>query len=384
MIKLKEEKNCCGCEACVQACALNCISMEMDEEGFWYPMVNQGQCVSCGACERACPILNSEEKPEEISVYAARCREDEIRSTSSSGGVFSMLARRILAEGGVVFGAAFEPDFSVHHTLTNTKADLEAMKGSKYVQSRIGDSYRQTEQMLKDNVPVLFTGTPCQIAGLHAFLGKAYGFLYTVEILCHGVPSSAVWKKYLQEREREVRSKVKTVTFRNKDLGWHQYSVHLWFNNKQTYKQIFHEDIFMKLFLKNICLRPSCYDCKFRESRSGADLTIGDAWGIEKWMPEMDDDQGTSVVIVNTEKGRQLMENIQSEAEIRQANAQSALENNPIYYKSVKPHPKRKQFFAAMRNNASMEELVRMCREPLWRSAISLGKKTVKKLLGRC
>lgn len=383
MIDLTDKKNCCGCEACAQACAFNCITMETDEEGFWYPAIDQERCIGCGACERACPILNPGEKPKEIAVYAARCQEEEVQRTSSSGGIFSMLAGMVLEKKGVVFGAAFEPDFSVGHRGINVENALSTLKGSKYVQSRIGDSYRQAEQLLKDGVPVLFTGTPCQIAGLHTFLGKEYEILYTAEILCHGVPSPAVWKKYLQEQEGKEGSKVKSVNFRSKDHGWHQYFVQLWFDNTKAYEQVFYEDPFMKLFLKNICLRPSCHDCKFRESCSGADLTIGDAWGIEKWLPEMDDDKGTSVVIVNTEKGQQMVADIQSEAEIRKVDGQSALESNTVYYRSVKPHPKRKQLFEAMHNNASIEDLVRLCREPIWRKFFSFGKRVIKKLLRR-
>lgn len=383
MIALIDKINCCGCEACVQACALNCITMEVDREGFWYPVVNGTICVNCGACDSACPMLNPKEKPEDISVYAARCVDVGLRQASSSGGVFSLLAEKVLEAGGTLFGAAFGGDFSVFHTMVRKTEELEILRGSKYVQSRIGNTYQQAEQFLKTGNPVLFTGTSCQVAGLKAYLGKEYDKLYTVDILCHGVPSPAVWEKYLQEQEIKNGSKIQDVSFRNKAHGWHRFSMRVQFENEKIYNKIHHDDAFMKLFLENICLRPSCYDCKFRESRSGSDLTIGDAWGIETWMPEMDDDRGTSVVVVNTEKGRQLLAEIQPEAEVCQVDIQRALNSNAVYHKSVKPHPKRDQFFAALEKGAFPQDLVQLCKKPLRRRVLSFGKRVIKKILGR-
>ena len=383
MIDFAEKMKCCGCEACVQACKLHCITMEMDEEGFSYPLIDPDKCISCGACDRVCPIQSAREKPVGMSVYAARCLDEETRRTSSSGGIFSLLARKTFEKGGAVFGAAFESDFSVSHKPARSLEKLEALKGSKYVQSRIGDSFRQAEQLLKQGIPVLFTGTPCQISGLHSFLGKKYENLYTAEILCHGVPSFMVWRKYLQEQEMKNGSKLWGVSFRDKASGWHQYAVRIFFDNQKNYEKVFYEDSFMKLFLKNICLRPSCHDCQFREGTSGADLTIGDAWGIEKWMPEMDDDKGTSVVVVNSGKGRQLLTEIRDEAEIRKSDAETALAGNPVYYKSVMSHPNRKKFFEALEKGASMEELLLFCKEPVWKRMISFCKRAAKKLLKR-
>ena len=225
MIEITDKKNCCGCEACVQICPLNCIAMKADKDGFRYPVTDRERCVDCGICKRVCPVRNTGEVPDKIVVYAARCRDAQIRRTSSSGGIFSLLAGRTLSAGGAVFGAAFTPDFLVQHRAAKTEAELNGLKGSKYIQSRIGDAFRQTENLLKEGIEVLFSGTPCQVAGLKAFLGEEYDNLFTAEILCHGVPSTAVWEKYLQHQETKNGSKVTDITFRNKIRGWHHYSV---------------------------------------------------------------------------------------------------------------------------------------------------------------
>lgn len=381
MIKISDKASCCGCEACVQACVLNCITMKTDAEGFWYPAVDEARCVNCGACDKACPILNPTESPEGVSVYAVRCADMDIRKASSSGGVFSLLAESILEDGGVVFGAAFGEGFSVFHTLARNTQELAALRGSKYLQSSIGDTYQQAKHLLKSGTPVLFTGTPCQIAGLKTYLGKEYENLHTADILCHGVPSPEVWKKYLQDQEVKQDSKIEAVSFRNKADGWHRYSLALLFQNKEVYNSVYFEDQFMKLFLADICLRPSCHDCKFRESRSGADLTIGDAWGIEQWMPEMDDDRGTSVVFVNTDKGFRMLMACKNKAEIREADADKVIACNAVYRKPVKAHPNREQFFRAVAAGWSMEELTVLCRKPLPQRVEEIGKRCVKKIL---
>ena len=380
MIALHTKIACCGCGTCAQACPRNCIKLETDREGFWYPVVDRERCVECGACERVCPMLHPGEKPEEISVFAACCLEENVRETSSSGGVFQLLAEAVLSEGGAVFGAAFGMDHSVQHVMVTSHEQLPRLKGSKYVQSAMGDCYCQAAEKLRSGELVLFTGTPCQVAGLKRYIKKDYENLFAVDILCHGVPSPTVWKTYKKEQQRKYDCEIKTVSFRHKSFGWHQFSMMLEFENGEGYDIVHREDPFMRVFLDNLCLRPSCHDCKFRESRSGADLTIGDAWGIEKWMPEMDDDKGTSVVIVNTTKGQALLEQVREGMELRQVDAETVLANNMVYHKSVRPHPNRKKFFAALQRGASMEELLQICRKPLWYRVLHLGYRILRKM----
>ena len=384
MINITEKKNCCGCGACAQSCPVGCITMTADGEGFLYPVVDVEKCVNCGLCDRVCPILNPGVAPKDIRVYAAMCNDEEVRRTSSSGGVFYLLAEQALSDGGVVLGAAFDADFSVHHVMVERIEDLPMIMGSKYLQSRIENTYVETEKELKKGRSVLFSGTGCQISGLKSYLHREYNNLYTIDVFCHGVPSPNVWRKYLDVQKRTNDNGIRQIYFRAKTQGWHQFSMRIEFNNGETYDCPHREDAFMKVFLENLCLRPSCYDCKFLESRSGADLTIGDAWGVENWMAHMDDNKGTSVVVVNTEKGRRLWAAIQGKLRSEEGDKDAILSCNPVYVGSVRPHPKREKFFSAFSAGASMEELVSLAKKPLWRRAISFAKRCVKKLLKLC
>lgn len=199
MINIIEKKDCCGCSACVSICPKHCITMSLDNEGFLYPQVDNESCIDCGLCEKVCLVLNQGKECKPFQVYAAKNINEEIRMKSSSGGIFTLLAEQILHEGGVVFGARFNADWEVIHDYTETKEGLAAFRGSKYVQSRLGDSFCQAEHFLRQGRKVMFTGTPCQIAGLKLFLRKTYDNLLTVDFICHGVPSPGVWKKYLEE-----------------------------------------------------------------------------------------------------------------------------------------------------------------------------------------
>ena len=384
MIDLIKKQNCCGCGACVQICPKHCVELKTDEEGFLYPNVLTDSCVNCGLCRQVCPILeNAAQKREPQQVYAARAISDDIRSSSSSGGIFYLLAQSVLNRSGVVFGAAFDADFSVHHIKVETLAQLQHLRGSKYLQSRIEETYIQARDALEQGKTVLFSGVGCQIAGLKTFLRKEYQNLYTVDVLCHGVPSPMVWQMYLRFRENQFESKVDVASFRNKMKSWHHYETKLHFCNGQSYEVSHERDMYSRLFLSEICLRPSCHSCHFREGKSGADITLGDAWGIEKWLPELDDDKGTSLVLVNSEKGRDLWEQICQQTEYRMVDAETALASNMVFKRSVKPHPNRLSFFKAMREGTTMNELLRLTRQPFYRRCISFAKRVAKKLLGR-
>lgn len=384
MIEFINKQDCCGCGACVQICPKHCIALKTDEEGFLYPNVWTDSCVNCGLCRQVCPILaNAAQKHEPEQTLAARAVCDEIRGTSSSGGIFSLLALHVLSRNGVVFGAAFDMDFSVHHVKIETAEQLQHLRGSKYLQSRIEDTYIQARDVLEQGRMVLFSGVGCQIAGLKTFLRKEYQNLYTVDVLCHGVPSPEIWKFCLCSVARNRLGDLESVFFRSKKTGWHNYSSELIFVSGENYCKACTEDAFMRCFLSNICLRPSCHHCHFREGKSGADITLGDAWGIEKWLPELDDDTGASLVLVNSGKGRQLWEEICSQTENRAVDAETALASNMVYKRSVKPHPNRARFFKALNNGATMDELLRLTRQPIYKRCICFARNVAKKLLGR-
>ena len=319
MIHITDKSQCCGCSACVQQCPKQCISLKEDKEGFLYPIVDEQTCIDCGLCGKVCPIINPNEPREPLKVYAAKHKDDEIRMKSSSGGIFTLLAEQIIDEGGVVFGARFDEYWEVMHDYTETKEGLAVFRGSKYVQSRIGNTYLQAENFLKQGRKVMFTGTPCQIAGLKRFLRKEYENLLAVDFVCHGVPSPKVWRIYLDETlarqgigkntvlsHAMLRQKfIRSIDFRSKSTGWKNFSFVLTLTkasvngeeNSALLSTVFSENQFMQAFLGDYILRPSCYKCVCKAGRSGADITLGDFWGIEMIRPDLDDDKGCGLVL---------------------------------------------------------------------------------------
>lgn len=359
MIEIVNEKKCSGCHACFQICPKNCIKMEYSSEGFLYPVADEERCIHCNLCESVCPILQKKEFSENsTTAYAVINKSEDIRSASSSGGVFSYVAESIILHGGVVFGAAFSEDFhTVKHICVDTVEDLYKLRGSKYLQSTIGNSYKEAETLLKEGRKVLFTGTPCQIAGLYACLKKDYSCLYTADIICHGVPSPKVWDYYLKRKEKDMGAPIKHVSFRNKCSGWKYYSVELYFSNGETYIAKFRDDLYMKGFLKNLYLRPSCYDCAFKGVKRIADMSLGDFWGIDRVMPQMDDDKGTSLVLVHTQKGKALVGAKNDTLQLNEVNIDDAILYNGAAIKSSPVHPKRKKFFIKF-NEANVSDLI--------------------------
>lgn len=332
MIEIKDKKDCCGCHACATICAKHCITMQSDEEGFLYPVVDKDTCTDCGLCEKVCPVINQSEPRKPLKVYAAKNKNEEIRRQSSSGGIFTLLAENVINEGGVVFGARFNENWDVIHSWTDTIEGIAAFRGSKYVQSTIGDTYREAREFLKQGRKVLFSGTPCQIAGLKKYLRKDYDNLLTVDVVCHGVPSPLVWRTYLDETREQLRAKrgvgkksvsssidelpvITGISFRDKTNGWKKYGFRLRYAASEAaentvsaplYKdekeiiQPFTRNVFMQGFLANLYLRPSCYACAARSGKSCSDISIADFWGVQNYFPEFDDDRGVGLVLINS------------------------------------------------------------------------------------
>lgn len=337
MIELKDRQNCCGCQACMEACPAKCISMKADDEGFLYPKINQTDCIDCHLCEKVCPQLSHKTAylPDTpISCYAAYSKDNQIRLQSSSGGVFSLLAKAILDRGGVVFGARFDDCYSVFHSYTETANNLHLFQGSKYAQSDLHGTYPIVHEFLNKQRPVLFTGTPCQIAGLRGYLHEQENKnLYLVSIVCHGVPSPQVWKDYLNSiTGGQVPI---AVSMRNKDNGWNQYRIIIQQEGSEVFNVQATDTAYMKAFLSNLTLRPSCYSCQFRGNH-GSDLTLGDYWGVEKIHPKMSDNQGTSLILAYSEKGKNLLSGL--DINMEESNFENALMGNPsIIHPAFKP-----------------------------------------------
>ncbi len=316
MILLKNKQDCCGCSACQQRCPKQCITMQEDKEGFLYPHINSELCIDCGICEKVCPVINQEKPREPINVYAAKNQNEQIRMQSSSGGIFSMIAERVIIEGGVIFGARWNPEWEVVHDYTENTENLSAFRSSKYLQSKIGNTFKQAELFLKQGRIVLFTGTPCQIAGLKKFLRKEYDNLLTVEVFCHSVPSPQIWKIYLNELLHNIKWKkndIVSINFRYKEISWKNYHFFMLNKNGNIFKESSYKNLFIQGFLKDLYTRPSCNSCPAKCLKSGSDISIGDYWGIQSIMPEIDDDKGISAVIVNTHKGQEFLEKIEVE-----------------------------------------------------------------------
>lgn len=310
MIKIEDKSKCCGCSACVSVCPKHCIAMEEDNEGFLYPQINTSSCIGCGLCKKVCPVLHRGENKQPLEIYAAKNRNESMRLASSSGGIFTLLAEKVLDEGGVVFGARFNENWEVIHDYTEMRSGLAAFRGSKYVQSKIGDSYIQVKSFLDADRKVLFTGTPCQIAGLKRYLRKEYDNLLAVDIICHGVPSPMVWRKYLDEVTQFKRSKIKEIRFRDKLTGWKNYRFlikSIMDDKSENVSELISErgysNKYISVFLADLSLRPSCYACPAKGGKSCSDITLGDYWGIEKFDSKFDDDKGCSVLLINSVKG---------------------------------------------------------------------------------
>lgn len=361
--------------------------MQQDNEGFLYPQVDENTCIDCGLCEKVCPIVHPYEKREPIKVLAAINKDEEIRMQSSSGGIFSLLAEIVIHEGGVVFGARFDEEWQVTLDYTETIEGLAAFRGSKYVQARIGDTYKQCEQFLKDGRMVLYSGTPCQVAGLKHFLRKEYDNLFAVDFLCHGVPSPKVWAKYLEETTHTIQntvgaqnrvsssplsvSLINDIRFRDKSKGWKKYHFILTLNEYTSdnvkesdsssggYVQIdecFNENVFMKAFLRDLILRPSCYACPARSGRSHSDITIADYWGIQNRHPEIDDDKGTGLVIIHTSKGEASIS--YEDVLCKESSLEGLVQYNGGLKETVSIHPRRDDFFNKLDNTSEVTALI--------------------------
>ena len=394
-MNLAAHNRCSGCAACYAACARKAISMQPDEEGFAYPHVDESLCVNCGLCARACPSLHPKAPREPLFVYAAKAKDEALRMESSSGGIFSLLARQIISDGGIVYGAAIRgSDLSVCHCSAENEEELSWLRGSKYVQSDVGDTYGNVRTQLDAGRKVLFSGTPCQVAALRNFLGRDYENLVCVEVICHAAPSPLAWKKYLEKRAaasakgrdsaRPEAIVDRRISFRRKNCGWKRYSMSLRFANDMEYLLDLRADTFLRGFLAELYNRPSCHECSVRELRSGADITLGDYWNVHQRFPEMDDDTGTSVVLVDSEKGVALINRILPFCNMAESDYADIRRTNPAVYRSSPPHLKRDKFFKLILMDADFDKAIdSLLKRPLWRRMGSFVKRVVKKIIGK-
>lgn len=357
---LENQEACVGCGACVSACSKKCIEMKVNQEGFFYPMVRTSMCVGCEKCKSVCPVLNiSKTENIDTRAFAAYCYNEMIRYSSTSGGIFTLLCTWIIAHGGVVYGAAYDEHFKVIHIPCDSIEQVRKLQQAKYSQSDLGECFKQIKEKLDQKQYVLFSGTPCQVNALKSFLGKETPYLYLVDLICHGVPSPKVWNQYVAYRsEKDNGGKYPiTINMRSKETGWPTYSVSFEYKTGYKYLQKNNLDPYMRVFVKNLCLRKSCYECKFKGIERVSDLTLGDYWGIWSQMPEFNDGGGASVLLVHTQKGIALWNDVKDECNYRELSPKLSVAENPSA-ENVAVLPKQREEFMKKYETEDFQELV--------------------------
>lgn len=342
MIRIEDNKNCCGCESCAQVCPKHCIQMFEDSEGFSYPQIDNNLCVDCGLCEKVCPFLNASSVAINTNIYAAINKTEDIRMASSSGGVFSALAETIISDGGIVYGASFDDDWNVCHIRVENSKGIERLRGSKYVQSNIRNTFKEVESDLKQSRIVLFSGTPCQVKGLNLFLRKSYENLFTVEVVCHGVPSPKVWQSFLTEINPHDKDII-SIQFRNKNRGWSSYSVEIQAKDEKLFSDYARNCLYINGFIQNLYIRPSCSNCPAKSGSSMADITLADYWGVSAQYPALNDEKGVSAILAHSEKGNRLVQKAQ--LKVLPADYDNFVKNNVSYTESARLSDNRELFW---------------------------------------
>ena len=348
LFDINDKAKCCGCSACFAACPTKAITLVRDSEGFLYPTINTEKCIECNQCERVCPLKKNRENVAETKDFVAiKHREKDTILKSSSGGFFTAVSDWILKNSGVVYGVCFDEHLQAVHVRADNHLLRNKMRSSKYLQSDLGETFQMVKEDLSKGIPVLFTGTPCQVEGIYAYLGRDYENFYTVDIICHGVPSPLMFFEHIKHIEKKRRTKVKDYKCRSKIRGWHTHTEEAFFENGKSEAGTPLLQEHKVLFYKGYILRPSCYECRFTNLKRPSDITMGDFWGIEKVMPEWDDQIGTSMILLNTPKGENLFKNVNSDIECQKCQTYG---RQPQLEKSAERPSDREEFWMSYMN----------------------------------
>lgn len=339
---------CTGCGACRNICPKDCISMDADEYGFCYPVVDYTKCIKCGQCINVCPIIG---KPmpnnnfEDPKVFAGWSLDEEIRMSSTSGGIFSEFAKHILSDSGCVVGARYNEEHLVEHCMICSVEELEQIRQSKYIQSDIGDVFREVKRALSQDKVVGFCGSPCQVAGLLAFLKGNPEKLYTFDFICRGINSPKAYVRYLEMLEKQYKSTIKRVWFKNKTFGWNRFSTRIDFDNGEVYVKDRNTDLFMRGYIEqNLYMRSCCFDCHYKTLPRVADITLGDFWGVANYHSGLDSDKGTSLVMINSVKGEKLFRGIEDYVFAEESSLDKALPGNACIFENAVKNPNSEKF----------------------------------------
>lgn len=370
---LADKTTCTGCTACANTCPSHAITMKPDENGFHFPVIDSAACIHCGACERTCPLLNyvpnSGARPR---AYAAWSLDEQVRMQSSSGGVFTEIAKTILAKGGAIFGAAYGKYFEVFHRVAESLTELEPLRGAKYSESRLNETFSEVRVRLTKGQTVLFSGTPCQVGGLKAYLKKDYDNLLCVDFICHGIPSPKAWKSYVEYRADADHDGVLPfqVNLRDKSSGWsrYQYSNLFRYSGGKEHRELSTQSAYMKLFTGDYISRASCENCQFKGYQRPSDITLGDFWGIWDVAPDMDDDRGTSVVLLQSEKGQRTWEQIKDNLQFKEVQLEQASQMNPSMLSSSHSKGNREMVLKLIRSEGFDKALSQLSSSvPMWK-----------------
>lgn len=352
MIEIIHKEQCCGCTACYSICPTHCIEMLMDEEGFLYPVIDASKCINCKACERVCPIINKKEYIDPLKAFAVQNKNPDVLFNSASGGAYYALAEDAVMNGGVVYGAAYDDKCVVRHLSASSIDEISIFSSSKYVQSSQGDIFSEIKKRLQNGTQVCYSGTPCQVAGLKAFLGKSYDKLFTVDLVCKGVSSPLVFKNYISLMEAKYNNKIIGLNFKRKTYGYHSSTMSLDFENGYSYSAGGITDLMMRSFRANICLRPSCSKCAFKGQGRASDLTLFDCWHYHELTGKSDDDKGHTAVLVHTQKGLEILARCADKLDIDEIDVEKVIAlDGTMVNNFVDFHPQRDEFMKCVRTS---------------------------------
>lgn len=394
IIQFKKKEDCCGCTACMNICPKQAITMKPDADGFVFPKIDHSLCIECGKCIKVCAYQHvpvSGNKP--LATYVAINKSKDVLSSSASGGIFGALASLIFEKNGIVFGCAYNENLEPEHMGVDNQLDMKKIQGSKYVHSNINTTYDKAKKHLNEDRWVLFTGTPCQIAGLKSYLGKDYERLVTADIICHGVPSAEFFRGYIKYLEEKLGVRITSINFRDKSKGWGHVEKVVYEKNGRIKEKLLQpfNSYYHTYFLEGETLRENCYECKYTCGNREGDFTLGDFWGVEKAHPEIETRNGVSVLLVNSKKGMSLVDNLSKYLNLLKSTFEQAREQNEQLNKPTAKSDKRDVILKTWREGgykAVAEEFYRTNKKKIIIGNIKMIipdsiKKSMKKIIQR-